>query len=214
MFSNLKVRMFNALYAVLVMIAVLAPLDEARAGPLSFDAAGAPLSSVSATLGSSFCFGCYVNTTLNPALDGIAFTLGQGQSATFDFFRITVGGFGGATGQVTAALGFDSPFGVSVVRNGGGAFVTLAGIVSAGTLVWSDPPSIVTGADGSKFSVDFSDIAGFTFGNSAQVTANVTVLAEATPPAPALVPEPSTIALLVLSLLLGIPARLYRRRAA
>ena len=211
MSSRIKATIFSGVVAVLTAIGLGTSSGQTQAAPLNFEIAGAPLSSASAMLGPSFCFRCSINTTLNPGLDAIAFTLNPGQSTTFDFFRISVGGFGGAFAEVSATLAFDFPSGVSVVGDGDGAFLTLGGIVSAGTLVWNDLPSVMTGSDGSQFSVDFSDIAGFTFGNSAQVTATVTALSIGAPAAPAAVPEPGTFALLGLGLL-GVTA-VRRRRA-
>jgi hypothetical protein len=215
MFSCIrKATMFTLVLAFGAALGVSA--RQTQAAPLSFDIAGAPLSSASATLGRSLCFGCSIGTALNSALDSIAFTLNPGQSTTFDFFRVSVGGFGGAFASVTATLGFDSPSGASVSGHGSGGFITKFGIVSAGFLLWDDVPAIVTGADGSQFSVDFSDIAGFTFGNSADVTATITALKSGTPtvppvPAtPAVVAEPGTIVLLSL----GLVAIACRRRVA
>jgi len=139
MSSRTKTRIVGGVIAVLTGIGLGISSGQTQAAPLSFEIAGAPLSSASATLGPSFCFGCSINTALNPGLDAIAFTLNPGQSTTFDFFRISVGGFGGAYADVSATLAFDLPSGVTVVGEGDGAFLTLRGIVSAGHIILERP---------------------------------------------------------------------------
>ena len=197
----------------LAALATALLVSHAQAGPISFDIADAPGSSASASVNPIFCLGCSVATTLKSGLDAIAFSLAEGESHTFDFFKIRVGGLGGATVDVTATLGFDLPFGTSATGNGDGWYATILGKVSGGALAWNDLPTILTAADGAQFSVDFSDVAGFTIGNSAWVQATVTAIAEAPPPVDPqqnAVAEPATIAMLGLGLF-GIAA--LRRRA-
>ena len=189
--------------AALVVVILLNPTWAPRtmAAPITFDVAAAPFSSAKATLGSSVCIRCSINATLASGLHGTAFTLDAGESATFDFFRLSVNGIGAALAGVTATLGFDSPSGTSITADGDGMFVTFAGIVSAGVLVWNDLPTLVSMGDGSLFSVSFSDVAGFTLGNFADVTATVTVLRTAAPAAH--VDEPGALQLALIALVLG-----------
>jgi hypothetical protein len=182
---------------------------EAHAAPLTFDIAGDPQSWATATLGPSLCFGCSISATLNPNLDSVAFALNPGQSTTFDFFEIGVGGLGGALAEIRAMLAFDLPSSEAVEAEGKGAFFTLAGVLSGRALAWNSLPSIITGADGSQFSVDFSDLTGITIGNSATVTATIMALSGAH--TPAAVPEPGTMALLGLGMLVIV---IIQRRCA
>jgi hypothetical protein len=191
--------------------ALVAATSAAAAPVLLFDVAGAPASSVSATVTSSDCdplFPCSVSTQLDAELDSRIFALAAGESETFDFFDISVFGIGAGEGSVSATLAFDSPLGVSATGEGEGAFFTFLGIISGGVLSWSDVPAIIL-ADGSSFSVDFSDFAGFGFGNTATITATVSALAVAgeneVP-----VPAPGALGLLGLGLLgLGLRRRVY-----
>ena len=184
---------------------------SAYAAPIAFDIDGAPSSSVTATLNPGFCFLCSVSTTLNPTLDSVVFNLNAGESNTFNFFRISVGGFGGTTVNVSATLAFDIPAGVSVPGDGDGFFVTVGGLISAGGLTWTDVPEVVTLGDGSSFSVDFSDIAAFGFGNSAQVTATITALTGPSVPGGS-VPEPTMLSLMAFGMLAVAALRRQRLR--
>jgi hypothetical protein len=132
---------------------------------------------------------------INPNLGSVAFALEPGQSMTFDFFSIAVQGIGGAVGEVTASLAFDDPSGITVTGSGAGAFVTLRGLLTAGMLGWANAPWSVTSADGSQFTVAFSDVSAFGLGNSAQITATVSSLAAAS------VDEPSIAGLLLAAIL-------------
>jgi hypothetical protein len=199
-----RVRAAVLALGVLAMQTIGPP--HAVASPMVFDVAAAPLSSATATLGPSLCFRCSITATLAPGLGSTVFSLNDGESKTFDFFRLSVNGFGAAFADVTATLAFDSPSGTSVTDDGDGMFVTFGGVVSAGVLSWNNFPALVTTGDGSLFSVRFSDIAGFTLGNFADVTATVTALRTSA----SAVDEPSALHLALTGLM--VSAGLMRRR--
>jgi hypothetical protein len=140
--------------------------------------------------------------TLVPGLDGVSFSLALGESETFDFFDVTVGGLlGGGTADITATLAFDEPPS-SGTGTGTGSWFTFLGILSAGALTWDTQPSPINLSDGGSFEIQFSDICEFGLGNTATVLATVTNTS-------APVPEPAT-ALLLVSGLVGIAG--FRKR--
>ena len=186
--------------------ALLLAAGSAAAAPvIDFDIAGAPTSSVTASVTPTACFGCSVSTTLNPALDAQVFALEAGQSQTFSFFDIRVRGVGAASVNVSATLGFDLPTGETASGTGTGGYLTLFGLVSAGTLTWTDPAPVFL-PDGSSFLVDFSDILAFGAGNRATVTATITAVDVVA------VPEPASLAVFGVGLL-GLALARRRKNA-
>lgn len=145
-------------------------------------------SSVSPVLGPGFCLGCSVSATLSD-LDAQSEMLEVGETATFDFFDISVGGLGGSSFDISATLAFLTPGG-SASGNGGGIFATLGGIVSGGFLTWDGPVSVDLG-NGTVYSVAFENILEGGLGSTTSVEAYVTLNK---------VPEPGTLALLGLGL--------------
>ena len=168
-----------------LVIAVVTMGGAASASPVTnFDIDG-PGSSVSTTGYPQ------LSANLVAGLDNEMFSLAQGESHSFDFFTISIdpqGVSGGAYG-IDATLAFDTPAGSGPAQGSGGGFAwTLAGIISGGFLFWDNStlPDILTTANGSIFSVDFSDGLDLTLGNSATVQATVT--ATSVVPIPAALP--------------------------
>ncbi len=128
-------------------------------------------------------------------IDDVNFTLNDGESYTFDFFEIIVGGFfGGGTATVEATLAFDNPASASS-GTGSGNWFTFLGIVSSGSLAWTVQPDPVVLSTGEYFEIEFSDIQDFGIGNSAMVDATITAHgAPVIEPAP--IPESATMLLL------------------
>jgi hypothetical protein len=177
------------LSVAVVLVGILALSAISEATPIDFEVAGAPLSSV--TLSNINAWGwTNVSTSLVSNLHSTQFLLDSGQSQTFDFFNITVGGLAGlGTADIQATLAFQSPPGVSGTGSGSGGWATLSGIISGGYLNWETQPEVITLANGDYFDIAFENILIGGLGNSTIVHATVT--ANAAP-----VPEPSTLLLL------------------
>jgi hypothetical protein len=177
-----------------VVAGILALSGVAGGTPISFDVAGPPDSSVSLSNISTVGW-TKISTSLVNGLDSTQFVLDVGQSQTFDFFNITVGGLAGlGTADIQATLGFQSPPGASGSGSGSGGWATLSGIISGGYLNWETQPEAITLANGDYFDIVFENILIGGLGNSTIVHATVT--ANAAP-----VPEPSTLLLLGSALL-------------
>jgi PEP-CTERM motif len=192
------------LKAIVATVALAAPL-YANAVPVTFDLAGGPKSYVQVTNFNpgpicSFLF-CGIDVDLNSGLGSLSRSLDVGQSWTFDFFQISFFGIGGGTGTISAALGFDAPTGASTVGGtGNGGFSTFLGFITGGNLTWANPVSYYTLADGTSYSVAFSNLSGLT---TSSATVRATISRN--------VPEPTTLALFGLALLaIGL---FHRRRA-
>jgi hypothetical protein len=140
-------------------------------------------------------YGADLSVALASTLNDEAFSLGDGESYTFDFFDITISGFGYAEAAVSATLAFNSPSEHSATATGSGWGATMFGIISGGVLNWDDMPMMFTLENGDYFDVYFEDIHEWGFGNSTTVSATITAHA-GSEAAAAPVPEPSTILLM------------------
>ncbi len=170
--------------------------------------------------------GLLIETELATGLANQAFTLNDGQSYTFDFFKIwtdeTDVNIGEDTEQrpITATLDFDVPDLDAQVQG-----ITFGGnlMLQAGIVVWNDPVIINAGAR--TFSVNLNnavfDLGWFKLGNhAATITATVKQISSGgatTTPPPTSVPDAgSTMTLLGLGLtaMALVQRRLASRRTA
>lgn len=175
-------------------------------------------SSVSANTGD----GLIINTSLVSGLSNVAFNLNDGQSTTFDFFKIwtpetDVGKDDKNPVAISATLDFDNPLDTGANVSGvtfGGSF--LFGFYQWGEVVWNAPVIVSSGGISFKVSLSNETFNGGLFGlnegecNGAIVKATVTQLCTEVP---SRVPDSgSTVAFLGLALAsVGIISR--RRRA-
>lgn len=174
-----------------IFAAGLLALGSANASPLLVDPT-ADGSSVDAYITSSNCLGCFIDVSLSDNLEGAAANLEIGESFTFDFFDIVVGGLiGTAQVELEAILALASPQ-VSAFGNGFGGFASFLYILNGGHLTWIQPDLIVLD-DGSLLGVAFENLFEFGIGNTTTVSATISRYAA--------VPEPATAALLLVGLL-------------
>ena len=179
---------------VIAAVALLA-VGSANASPMLVDPTSAG-SSVNARITSSNCIGCFVDASLSGSLDGVSAYLDPGESFTFDFFRIKVGGLiGSADVTVDARLAFES-LGATGAATGFGGFASFLYVINGGHLSWSSQPASVDLGDGTFLGISFENLYEFGIGNSATVSARAHRYAGA-----ASVPEPGTAALLVVGML-------------
>jgi hypothetical protein len=151
-------------------------------------------SSVESEITSSRCLGCFIDTSLSDSLEGAMQWLDTGESFTFDFFDIVIGGLiGSAQVEVNAMLALASP-GISAGATGFGGFTSFLFLINAGHLNWIQPDAIDLG-DGTFLGVSFENLFEFGIGNTTTVSATISRYAAAP------VPEPGTAALLLVGLL-------------
>lgn len=180
-------------------------VQGANAIPIDFDVDGAPASWVAITNVSTWPSGwTSIDAEIVDGIDGKSFSLDDGESYTFDFFKITVEGLGIGTADIEATLAFELPSVSQITGNGSGLWGTIFGVISGGYLYWTNMPQTITLANGDYFDVDFEDVAVVGFGNSTTVSATVT--AHAAP-----VSEPTTILLSGIGLL-GMGFYLRKKR--
>jgi len=178
-------------------------ISIAAAGLLAFaSASAAPIlvdptvtgTEVDAQITSSTCLGCFIEASISDNLDEAMAWLDTGDSFTFDFIDIVIGGFiGSAQVALDATLALASP-GVSATANGIGGFVSFLFVLNAGQLTWIQPGAIDLG-DGTFLGVSFEDLFEFGIGNTTTVSATIYRYDAAA------IPEPGTAALLIVGLL-------------
>lgn len=182
-------------------VLVLSLAGNVAAIPISFDVAGAPDNEgefgSSVTLSNEIEFNSSISADVCSSLDNEIFSLGDGESYTFDFFTLAVDGgiLGVGSADIEATLAFEQPPGEATTGQGSGGYITtLWGSISGGYLTWNDMPQTTFLANGDSFAVDFEDIIEGGLGSTTTVSATVTATA-------APVPEPSTIMLMGVGLL-------------
>ncbi|HEX5787172.1 MAG TPA: PEP-CTERM sorting domain-containing protein [Woeseiaceae bacterium] len=186
------------LFSLLAMFAN----GAASAGPILVDPTTAG-SNVDADILWQQCLICYVDAELSDGLEGAQGSLGLGDSFTFDFFDVFVGGLiGSALVNVNATLAFAAP---SAASNGSGlgGFTSLFFAINAGYLFWDQPDPIDLG-DGSYLGVAFENLVVGGLGNRTTVSATVHRYGSLA------VSEPGTLALACLGLI-GVWAGRRRR---
>lgn len=174
-----------------IVAAGLLAFGSAHASPILVDPTSEG-SAVNAEITSSKCLLCFIDVSISEDLDGAEAALSTGDSFSFDFFDIVVGGLiGVAQIEVDATLALASPD-ESITGNGFGGFASFLFVINGGHLNWIQPGPIDLG-DGTFLSVSFENLFEFGLGNTTTVSATISRVAS--------VPEPGTAALLIVGLL-------------
>jgi hypothetical protein len=177
-----------------IAAAGLLVFGSAHASPILVDPTGAG-SNVNAQITSSNCLGCFIDASLSGGLDGASAWLDTGDSFTFNFFDIVLGGLiGSAEIAVNATLALSAPD-VSAAGAGFGAFASFLYVFNGVQLTWIQPAAIDLG-DGTSLGVSFENLYELVIGNTTTVSATVSRYDAASA-----VPEPGTAALLGVGLL-------------
>ncbi len=170
------------LLSVISFFAILSFSGIAMAIPIEFNVDGSNSDIDITDINKWGWTGISANTVTS--LDSTSFNLGDGQSYTFDFFKINFAGFGVGTAHILATLAFEKP--PSAAEGTGYVGWAIAGVLGGGYLVW-DQPEAITLESGDYFDVRFENTGWL--GNCTTIQATVT--AHAAP-----VPEPATLLLL------------------
>ena len=172
--AGLSLRALTAAAATVFGLSLVGAANPAQASvvlPFTFDSVN---SSVDVTqTGSGFVCNltsCGVSASISetPA----SMNIGTGDAWTFDFIDWSTNGTGAGTFDVSATLAFDPPSGTSVGGSGNGGFVTLAGLLTGGVLIWNDMPKAFS-VGPSTFTANFEGGVDV-FAGSATTTATVT----------------------------------------
>ena len=159
---------------------------------------------------------CGIDVRLSDTLEGTSFTLGEGDSADFDFLTFEAQGTTGPLlgfippfdptrdFDITATLAFNPPV-ISATSTGSGGAILLGGSIIGGSLSWDSVPATVDFGNGGVATIDFQD--GITILPGSSVTTKASVELDVAP-----VPLPA--AGFVLFGALAAAGAAYRRRAA
>jgi hypothetical protein len=177
----------------LAVVAGLGSAVQANATAVLFDLA--PTSSVLLTSYQPVFGG---QPTLTSAdLGSQSALLNAGQTWTINLFSIAFPLIGSGSGTISALLDFEKPAAAPDITNSAnGSFFSF--LITGGSLAWINQPQQYSLGDGTKYSVVFENLSGFT-GRSVDVHAFLTLDSES-------VPEPGTVALLGLGMLAVILA--------
>jgi hypothetical protein len=177
-------KKFSVFLCAIVLVLVIVGI--AGAIPIDFDLSGKDSSVV---LSNVSTWGwTSVTAEIVATLENEIFTLNHGESYTFDFFEVTVEGFGFGIADVTATLALDKPPS-SGSGDGFGGWFTLFGWFSAGFLTWDTQPETVILDNGDYFDIIFHNILDW--GPNPSKIVEATITAHGAP-----VPEPATMLLL------------------
>lgn len=196
--------------------AALAMTVPAHAASLLFQF-DVPGSSISVTDNTRSCFpggGCALSAT--KVLPGGIYAIEEGaanaQSFNFASFNVSPGFGGDSNARVNAVLAFTQPAGGPVGTGGTASYLRLGGFFTpglvVGSLIWDDPIQHIVTANGSKFTVEFGNLQGVTFGSTAVAPVKITVDSVSA------VPEPATWAMLIIGFAaVGVALRSGRGRS-